>query len=153
MAVVAYVSQNFGAGKFVRIRQGVRVSLLMGIATAMCCSFIMIFLGEKIMHIFVITKDVSRQVFEYGQEYLLILGLFYPLLYMLYIVRASLQGMGNTLVPIISSMGQLVMRVSCAIVLTKVIGCSGIYYGEIGAWMMADIILIATYIHEIRRSN
>lgn len=153
MAVVAYVSQNFGAGKFVRIRQGVRVSLLMGIATAMCCSFIMIFLGEKIMHIFVITKDVSRQVFEYGQEYLLILGLFYPLLYMLYIVRASLQGMGNTLVPIISSMGQLVMRVFCAVVLTRLIGYSGIYFGEIGAWVLADIILVVAYIYEIRRMN
>ena len=105
------------------------------------------------MHLFVDAENISQRVFEYGKEYLLILGLFYPLLYILYIVRASLQGIGYTLIPMISSMGQLVMRVSCAIVLTKVIGCSGIYYGEIGAWMMADIILIATYIHEIRRSN
>lgn len=153
MAVVAYVSQNYGAKKFTRIRQGVRVSLLLGVATALVCSFIMIFLGEKSMHLFVDAENISQRVFEYGKEYLLILGLFYPLLYILYIVRASLQGIGNTLIPMISSMGQLVMRVSCAIVLTKVIGCSGIYYGEIGAWMMADIILIATYIHEIRRSN
>ncbi|SFU83630.1 MATE family efflux transporter [Butyrivibrio sp. M55] len=153
MAVVAYVSQNFGAKEYVRIRQGVRVSLLLGIATALVCSFIMIFWGEKSMHLFVDAENISGRVFEYGKEYLFILGLFYPLLYMLYIERASLQGIGNTLVPMISSAGQLIMRVFCAVVVTRMIGCSGIYFGEIGAWVLADIILAVTYIREIRRMN
>ena len=153
MAVVAYVSQNFGAKKYVRIRQGVRVSLLLGVATALICSFIMIFFGEKSMHLFVDAENISGRVFEYGKEYLLILGLFYPLLYILYIVRASLQGIGNTVVPMISSAGQLIMRVFCAVVVTRLIGCSGIYFGEIGAWVLADIILVVIYIREIRRMN
>ena len=153
MAVVAYVSQNFGAKKYVRIRQGVRVSLLLGVATALICSFIMIFFGEKSMHLFVDAENISGRVFEYGKEYLLILGLFYPLLYILYIVRAFLQGIGNTVVPMISSAGQLIMRVFCAVVVTRLIGCSGIYFGEIGAWVLADIILAAIYIREIRRMN
>ena len=153
MAVVAYVSQNFGAKKYVRIRQGVRVSLLLGVATALICSFIMIFFGEKSMHLFVDAENISGRVFEYGKEYLFILGLFYPLLYILYIVRASLQGIGNAVVPMISSAGQLIMRVFCAVVVTRLIGCSGIYFGEIGAWVLADIILAAIYIREIRRMN
>ncbi|MCR5343455.1 MAG: MATE family efflux transporter [Butyrivibrio sp.] len=149
MAVVAYVSQNYGAGRTDRIRSGVRISLAMGIITALMCSFIMIFFGEAAMGLFVDRASVSGEIFGYGHDYLVILGIFYPLLYMLYIMRASLQGLGNTVIPMVSSMGQLVMRVSCALILTRLIGCSGIYYGEISAWILADIILVVTYFLEM----
>lgn len=150
LAVVAYVSQNYGAKKFDRIHAGVRASLLIGITTAIMCSFIMIFFGVSAMKLFVDADSVTADVFRYGRDYLFVLGLFYPLLYVLYIVRAALQGTGNTLVPMISSFGQLVMRVTCARILTGIIGCRGIYYGEVGAWILADIILIGTYLYTVR---
>ncbi|WP_026665233.1 MATE family efflux transporter [Butyrivibrio sp. FC2001] len=149
MAVVAYVSQNYGAGRTDRIKSGVRISLAMGIITALMCSFIMIFFGEAAMGLFVDRASASEEIFAYGHDYLVVLGIFYPLLYMLYIMRASLQGLGNTVIPMVSSMGQLVMRVSCALILTRLIGCSGIYYGEISAWILADIILVVTYFLEM----
>ena len=151
MAVVAYVSQNYGAGEKGRIRSGVRISVIMGIATALICSFIMIFFGEAAMKLFVDADTVAEEIFSYGQKYLLILGIFYPLLYVLYIMRASLQGLGNTFIPMVSSFGQLIMRVFCALILTRFIGYSGIYYGEISAWILADIILIVTYIVTIAK--
>ena len=151
MAVVAYVSQNYGAGEKKRIRSGVRVSVLMGIATALVCSFIMICFGVDAMKFFVDPATASDDIFAYGREYLLILGIFYPLLYVLYIMRAALQGLGNTVVPMISSFGQLIMRVTCALVLTIFIGARGIFFGEITAWILADVILIATYIITIRK--
>ncbi len=150
VAVVAYVSQNYGAGEKDRIRSGVRISLLMGIITALICSFIMIFFGNAAMKLFVDAENVSEKIFNYGQKYLLILGIFYPLLYVLYIMRASLQGLGNTFIPMISSFGQLIMRVFCALILTRFIGSTGIYYGEISAWILADLILIVTYIITMR---
>jgi putative MATE family efflux protein len=151
MAVVAYVSQNHGAGESKRIRSGVRISLFMGVATALICSFIMIFFGTTMMKLFVDQETVSDEIFRYGREYLLVLGIFYPLLYMLYIMRSSLQGLGNTMIPMVSSFGQLIMRVFCALVLTRIVGYSGIFYGEIGAWILANLILIVTYFKEIRK--
>ena len=151
MAVVAYVSQNHGAGESDRIRSGVRISLFMGVATALICSFIMIFFGTTMMKLFVDPATVSDEIFRYGREYLLVLGIFYPLLYMLYIMRSSLQGLGNTVIPMISSFGQLIMRVFCALILTRVVGYSGIFYGEISAWILANLILIVTYYNEIKK--
>lgn len=145
MAVVAYVSQNYGAQRTDRIHSGVKASVLLGIGTALICSAIMFFFGNSLMRLFVEVDTISRDILKYGQEYLFVLAIFYPLLYVLYIMRAALQGMGNTVIPMISSAGQLVMRVFCALVLTKIIGYSGIYYGEIGAWILADLILIGTY--------
>ena len=145
MAVVAYVSQNNGARRTDRIRSGVRISVFMGVVTALICSMIMIFFGRAGMQLFVDQATVSEEIFTYGCDYLIVLGIFYPLLYVLYIMRASLQGLGNTFIPMVSSMGQLVMRVLCALVLTSFIGHRGIYYGEISAWILADLILIVTY--------
>jgi Na+-driven multidrug efflux pump len=111
----------------------------------------MIFFGTEGMKLFVDEATVSDKIFVYGQEYLLILGIFYPLLYVLYIMRASLQGLGNTLVPMSSSFGQLIMRVFCAVVLTLFIGYKGIFYGEITAWILADLILIFTYFLSVKK--
>ncbi|WP_278289110.1 MATE family efflux transporter [Butyrivibrio sp. INlla16] len=149
VAVVAYVSQNFGARKIDRIHSGVRASLIIGIGTALVCSFIMIAFGQSAMGLFVDSSSVSPDVFKYGRDYLLVLGIFYPLLYTLYIIRAALQGGGNSFVPMISSFGQLIMRVFCAVVITGFIGCRGIYYGEITAWIFANLILIAAYYYEL----
>ena len=151
MVVVAYVSQNYGAGKSDRIRRGVRISLAMGVVTALICSLIMIFFGSQAMMLFINHAEASEEILRYGREYLLVLGIFYPLLYMLYIMRAAVQGLGNTVVPMISSFGQLIMRVFCALVITAFIGYSGIFLGEVSAWMLANLILIVTYFREIRR--
>ena len=153
MAIVAYVSQNHGAKKIDRIHSGVKSALLLGIVTALICSFIMIFFGESSMKLFVEADKTSPMAFSYGRQYLLIIGLFYPLLYTLYIIRAALQGIGNTLVPMISSAGQLLMRVLYATVMTKIIGYTGIFYGEVSAWILADLILFVVYFYEIRNKE
>lgn len=47
----------------------------------------------------------------------------------------------------------VIMRVLCALILTRFIGYSGIYYGEISAWILADLILVATYFITISKSS
>ncbi|MDE5818441.1 MAG: MATE family efflux transporter, partial [Lachnospiraceae bacterium] len=44
LAAAAYVSQNYGANKIVRIKEGVRASLFLGIAVSLVCSGVMVFL-------------------------------------------------------------------------------------------------------------
>ncbi len=147
MAIVAYVSQNLGAKNFKRVRSGVRASLVIGIVTALLCSAVMFFFDKPIMKLFLKSGEATEGILGYGHAYLLVIATFFPLLYVLYILRASLQGMGNTIVPMISSFAQLIMRVFCAFVVTRYIGCAGIYYGEIFAWIFADLILLIAYIY------
>ena len=86
-----------------------------------------------------------------GYHFLLILAVFFPLLYFLYIVRSCVQGMGDTFWPVVSSMAQLVMRVVCAVRLTRIIGESGVFWGEIFAWIGAIFILAVTYRRLIKK--
>ena len=141
LAVVAYVAQNYGASKMDRIVKGIRASLLMGTIVAVVCSGVMIFGGKDILRLFIEASDTTEKMLVYGYRFLRILAVFFPFLYFLYILRAALQGINNTIVPMVSSFAQLLMRLFCAIILTRFIGSDGIFWGEVSAWIFADIIL------------
>lgn len=144
--VASFTGQNIGAGFYNRVKQGFKEASILGVITAYVMSAVMIFLGKPIMRCFVTgTADAVGEMLSVGYEFLIILAIFFPLLYLLYIWRACIQGMGNTLIPMISSMIQLVMRVLCAVLLTRVIGQSGVFWGEIFAWLGADALLLLTY--------
>lgn len=130
MAVVTYVAQNYGAGKMSRIKKGVRVSLFMGTVVAIVCSCVIVFGGRDILKLFVEVSDTTEKMLAYGCHFLRILAVFFLFLY---ILRAAIQGMNNTVVPMLSSFAQLIMRLWCAIVLTRLIGSDGIFWGEVSA--------------------
>ena len=106
----------------------------------------MIFGGKPILLCFLAGEAVAVEpAVEIGYRFLRILSCFFPLLYILYILRACLQGMGNPLFPMLSGIAQLIMRCSCALFLTKRIGESAVFYGEISAWIGACAILVYGY--------
>lgn len=149
LAAASYVSQNYGANKTERIREGVRASLLMGIAVSVVCSCVMVFAGQNILSLFVDTSAEKGAIIGYGCRFLQILAAFFPFLYILYILRAALQGINNAIVPMLSSFAQLIMRLLCAVVLTRFIGSDGIFWGEISAWLFADMLLFVVYWYQI----
>ncbi len=151
MAAAAYVSQNYGADRTDRIRQGVHASVVMGVAVSLVCSGIMAIGGRSILQLFIDTSDMMEAVLGYGFEFLKILAVFFPFLYILYILRAVLQGINNTVVPMISSFAQLAMRLLCATVLTRLIGYEGIFWGEVSAWLFADAVLFITYRMDMKK--
>lgn len=153
LAAAAYVSQNYGANRMDRIKQGVRAGLVMGIAVSLACSVIMVFFGRNILMLFIDTSAMTGQVLGYGTKFLKILAAFFPFLYILYILRAVLQGMNHTIIPMLSSFAQLAMRLLCATVLTMLIGSDGIFWGETAAWLFADMILFAAYMSVIKKGS
>lgn len=140
---LTYTAQNNGNRNTKRIKEGLRASLVIGCLTAVIMSCIMLFAGNPILGLF-ITKaelDVTAAI-KIGYQFLQILAFGFPLLYVLYIVRACIQGLGDSFFPMLSSFIQVIMRVGCALFLTKAIGYSGIFWGELCAWIGADIFLI-----------
>ena len=151
LAAAAYVSQNYGANQILRIKKGVRASIVMGVAVSLVCSGVMALGGQRILKLFITTSDASCEILQYGCRFLNILALFFPFLYLLYILRSSLQGTNQAIIPMLSSFAQLAMRLLCATVLTKFIGSDGIFLGEISAWLFADVILLTAYLTRIKR--
>ncbi|MDE6891589.1 MAG: MATE family efflux transporter [Lachnospiraceae bacterium] len=145
-AAAVYTGQNMGAGLIDRIRKGLREASVLGCVTAYGMSFIMVVFGKVILESFVTGgESVVNEAVQVGCRFLLILAVFFPLLYFLYIIRSCVQGMGNTFWPVVSSMVQLAMRLACAVWLTRIIGESGVFWGEIFAWIGAILLLAVVY--------
>ena len=153
-AMSSYAGQNMGAGKRERIGVGLRAANLIGTVTAYLMSAVMVFLGKPILSCF-LTGDAAtvEAALAIGFRFLCILAVFFPLLYILYITRACVQGMGDGIFPMLSSAVQLIMRVGCALFLTRVIGESGVFFGEIMAWMGADLLLAGRYFYLVRKGR
>mgnify|MGYP007040877019 CR=1 FL=1 len=61
------------------------------------------------------------------------------------VYRSALQGLGDTLMPMVSGMAEFVMRISAALILPHFIGQDGIFFAEIAAWSGATVILCISY--------
>ena len=78
-------------------------------------------------------------------KYLTIMAACLPTLYLLYVFRSTIQGMGNTVLPMVSGIAEFVMRICAALLLPLAVGEIGLFYAEVLAWIGADFILIPSY--------
>ena len=145
-----YAGQNLGAGNIKRIRKGVRSAMLIALATSFTISFIMLLLGRYILTWFLSGDPAQIEAaLEIAYHYLAIMSLFLSTLYLLYIIRSTFQGTGDTFMPFVSGIAEFVMRVGAALILPRFLGQDGIFYAEILAWIGADVILLGAYIYHV----
>lgn len=150
-AMVTYVGQNLGAGRIRRIRQGVRSAVVIGTVTAVIIAVVMLLGGKHILSLFISgTPEEYEMTMRIAYYYLAVMSICLPILYLLHVVRSSIQGMGNTVLPMLSGVAEFVMRTLSALLLPMLMGQSGIFYAEILAWFGADVILVTSYFVKIR---
>ena len=145
-AVTTYVGQNLGAGLYDRIRKGVHQGVIMAIVTSAIISVFMIVFGENILSLFISGAPENVElVLQIAFKYLFLMACFLWVLYLLHVYRSALQGLGNTVVPMISGIVEFLMRIGAALILPMFIGPDGIFYAEISAWTGAAVLLFVSY--------
>lgn len=150
-AIVTYVGQNYGANNLSRIKKGVRASAGIAFLTSAVISAVMLLGGKRILMLFISgSPGQTEQVLGIAYKYLFIMACFLWILYFLYVYRSALQGLGNTLIPMLSGIAEFVMRIGAALLLPMLIGEDGIFYAEIAAWTGAAVLLAASYYFIIR---
>ncbi|MFR5151492.1 MAG: hypothetical protein ACLTER_19980 [Ruminococcus sp.] len=138
----------WGAGKIDRIVEGVRSGMLLSLLTSLIISIAMFLFGKISSH-FSSQVNRSRQrryfaiafksPFYYGCH---ALGVVLPVCVQI----CTAQGLGDTLMPMVSGMAEFVMRISAALILPHFIGQDGIFFAEIAAWSGATVILCISYL-------
>ena len=146
-AVTTYTGQNFGAEKWQRIRQGTRWAAVISVITAVAIGAALLVFGRQITGLFLSNEDPAQAAAagDTAYHYLSVMAWCLPVLYLLYAYRSALQGMGNTRVPLLSGVVELVMRVSAAIVVGHIAWQEGIFYAEVLAWAGAAALLAGAY--------
>ena len=150
-AVATFAGQNLGANRLDRIRLGLRKSAQIALGMALAVAACMLLFGRDILSLFVRDDpEIVAQVLTIGYRYLAVMSFGLPLLYMLFVYRSALQGLGDTVAPMISGIVELVMRVGTVLVLPLLIGEWGVYIAEITAWGGAAAQLAFSYYKRMR---
>ena len=151
-AMVTYAAQNLGAGEIGRIRAGQRAAVGLSVVTSGIIAAVMIGFGKWIVGCFISgTPQEIREATEIAYRYLTIMSACLPVLYVLHVTRSCIQGVGNTVLPMLSGISEFVMRTGAALLLPMVMGESGIFYAEVLAWAGADLILVPSYFATLKK--
>lgn len=151
ITMATYTAQNYGAKKIQRIKDGVRQCAFISVTFSIVVGFINIFAGHFLTGIFV--GYDQQEVISLSQIYLTSNGIFYFLLSLLFIYRYTLQGLGQSFIPTVAGIMELIMRSFAAIILSKPFGFLGVCLSNPLAWLGACIPLIFAYYITIKRIN
>ena len=152
-AITTYVGQNYGANQPDRIKAGMKSAAVLAIGTSVLISALMFLFGRPITMLFISTENAAQAV-EAGNvaySYLCVMASFLPVLYTLYLFLFALQGLGDTVQPMISGGVELVLRVGVAIVIAYTGYEMGIFGAEVVAWIGAAVYLGYHYFRRMKR--
>ncbi|MBO5534541.1 MAG: MATE family efflux transporter [Clostridia bacterium] len=147
-----FIAQNYGANNLARVREGFRKSLYIIIAACILIMTVIFVFGEHILLQFLRDDPaVVDQVLRYASRFLKVIGMGLPFLYLLFLYRSALQGLGDTFIPMLSGFLELFVRIICALLLPRLFGMNGVFYTEILAWGSAALLLIVGYYRRMHR--
>ena len=151
-AITTYTAQNYGAGAYGRIRRGLKSGVLIAAALSVCVSVVMIFAGRPILGLFVDAASADApQALDIAYHYLFIMSCLLLFLYLIYVFRNTLQGLGNGIAPLLSGVAEFAARVSVAYGFTALLGDELIFFAEPVAWIAAVAVLVVLCLRVLRR--
>ena len=152
-AVTTYVGQNYGAGLTPRIRSGVRAANTLALLSSVVIAAVMFLFGRQITMLFISREDLALAMAagETAYRYLCCMSASLPVLYVLYVYMSALQGMGNTVAPMLSAVFELVIRIGVSIIVACIGFREGIFIAEVGAWFGGAATQVLGYCLQIRK--
>jgi len=153
-SVVTFVAQNFGAKQLDRVKKGVKDALKLVIGSALVMMAIALPFGRQILSLLIDGEAAQIDaVLDAGTRQLMLMTLGLPFLYLLFMYRAALQGIGNAFIPMMSGFVELALRIVSVMVLTRFLGDWGVLLSDPLAWPFATALLVVSYIIVFRRTS
>ncbi len=151
-AVITYIGQNYGAKNVKRMKEGIYASLVISLLTSVAIGAAMVLFGRSILSAFLVGESAEvLQTLEIAYRYLCIMAYPLPVLYILYVTRSTLQGIGNTFVPMLSGAAECATRILLALVGAIWLGSDGALVAEPAAWFAAMVLLSWSTVREMHR--
>lgn len=148
-AMATYCGQNYGAKRFDRIRQGIRASLLIAAIWSVAV-FIICHTVEGALIRFV-ASTTDAEVIYWGSMYLKVDMSFIVVCGVIVILRNSMQGFGDRVIPVFSSCIELAGKIIFAFVFAPMFAYWGIIWAEPVVWIAIVIPLIVKVVHTLKK--
>lgn len=144
VATQTFVGQNYGAGNYKRIREGVKKIFALDLAVSVFMSITLYLIAKPVVMLFM--EEYNAEIMAAAERYILAIAQCYSLVAVLFVMRNTLQGLGYTFANSVAGIGEFFGRLLVAFVLTPAIGFDAVCYAGPAAWLLADIPLIIIYI-------
>ena len=139
-ALATYCSQNLGAKKQDRLKNGIRDAVLVSLVWCAIVLLIVYTLSPALIRL--VTASRQPEVLENAVRYLKVNAVFYFLPALICILRNSMQGLGDTKTPLISSLIELVGKMLIAWLLVPSLKYVGVIVAEPVVWGIMVIPLL-----------
>lgn len=149
VAIATYAGQNLGAKRYDRIVSGMKVMNYITLVTSLIAAAILVFFAKYFVMIFI--ENPTDEIIGYTQQVLNYSAVFMIFLGAIFIYRNVLQGMGESFVPMMAGVYELVARSLVVFILPKYIGFAGICLSDPIAWIAASLPLMFTYYKKIKK--
>ena len=153
IALSSFVAQNYGAGQYRRISEGVRACLVqIELCNVLMCALL---LGCRHLVIPLFLDSPTAEVIRYSDGYLFAVCPFYVVLGLLMVFRTAIQSMGNSRTPFEACVIELVMRILGSVGLAALLAPYGLSYTGIClshtlAWLGATALLMPVYFQQMK---
>ena len=148
-SVSVFCSQNYGAGKFDRIRKGLWEGIAVGVGYGIFSGIILIFAGRPLSMIFV-SKDAAGVLYASAQ-YLRCMGYFYWSLGILNVTRMVTQGLGHSGRAFFSGVTEMIARTIVCMVFVGTFGYTAICFADQTAWIAACCYIAPTCFYCLKK--
>lgn len=148
-AFATYTAQNVGAGKWKRVRQGLKTAVLISGVFSAIVSLLVFLAAEPLIGLFIKADDL--EVLAIGVQYLRIEGAFYVLIGFLFLFYGFYRGLGYASVSIVLTLVSLGTRVALAYLLAPALGFIVIFWAIPIGWLMADVVGLGIWLRLRRR--
>lgn len=153
IALSSFVAQNYGAGQYRRISEGVRACLVqIELCNVLMCALL---LGFRHLVVPLFLDSPTAEVIRYSDGYLFAVCPFYVVLGLLMVFRTAIQSMGNSRTPFEACVIELVMRILGSVGLAALLTPYGLSYTGIClshtlAWLGATALLMPVYFRQMK---
>ena len=151
-ACCTFSAQNYGAGKYLRLKQGVRTSLKLVILMAIFVLTLILLFRKSLLQLFLNTNEAGGpQALEIAVRYLTIMAVFLVILFLLHIYRNALQAMEISFWSMMSGLAECICRIFMAKIVIHRMGSDALFASEPVAWTAALLLVMLPYFYYKRR--
>ena len=137
--ITTFTSQNFGARQYNRIVEGLRKGALVTIIWSVLICITLFFASPYLNEL--ITGSNDEELIYQASLYLKISSAFYPFLAILLVLRNALQGLGQKMMPLVSSIIEMLGKIFFVIFIIPSTGYLGVILVEPILWCIMAVQL------------
>ena len=143
MAISTFVSQNKGANQRDRIKKALRIAYLYDVIMAGIVTLVIFLVGADLVKM--ISGSSEAVVLNNGTMYLKVVGPFYAILGVLMQTRFALQGIGQKLLPLISSVIEFLGKILFVVVFIPKFEYMAVIFCEPAIWCVMTLQLLYAF--------